>query len=123
ASRQLPRSRQQSKRDREVETGAFLPQLGRCEVDGDAARREAQLGGGDPASDPLTRFLAGAIGEADDREAGNAVANVRLDVDASRLEADERMRDRACKHGSRLGLHLWSVCAGSVADLRNALPD
>jgi hypothetical protein len=27
---------------------------------------------------------------------------VGLDVDASRLEADERMRDRACKHASRL---------------------
>jgi hypothetical protein len=25
-----------------------------------------------------------------------------LDVDAPRLEADERMRDRACKHASRL---------------------
>jgi hypothetical protein len=27
---------------------------------------------------------------------------VRLDVDATRLEADERMRDRACKHDSTL---------------------
>jgi hypothetical protein len=47
--------------------------------------------------------LAGAVGEADDREAGDAVTNVRLHVDAARLEADERMRDRACKHAARLG--------------------
>ena len=56
-----------------------------------------------PRANTLTGLLAGAVGEADDGEAGNAVANVRLDVDAARLEADERMRDRACKHASRLG--------------------
>jgi hypothetical protein len=50
----------------------------------------------------LPRFLAGAVGEADDRESGNPVANVRLDVDAARLEADERMSDRACEHSSKL---------------------
>ena len=33
---------------------------------------------------------------------GNAVADVRLDVDPPRLETDERMRDRACKHTSTL---------------------
>jgi hypothetical protein len=43
-----------------------------------------------------------AVREADDREAGDAVADVRLDVDPTRLEADEGMRDRACKHPPRL---------------------
>src|SRR5581483_11562259 len=91
--------------DRQVESRAFLSQLGRREVDGDATRRELQLGGGDPTPDPLASFLAGTVGEADDREPGYAVANVRLHVHPARFEADERMRDRACKHASRLGLN------------------
>ena len=44
-----------------------------------------------------------AVGETDDGEARDSVADMRLDVDPARLEADERMRDRACKHTSRLG--------------------
>ena len=103
AARELLRRREQRERDRQVETGALLAQLGGREVDRDPAGREAQLGGGDPRADPLARLLAGAVGEADDREAGDAVANVGLDVDPARLEADERMRDRACKHTSTLG--------------------
>jgi hypothetical protein len=101
--RQLLGRCEKCQRNRQVKAGSLLAQLGRREVHGDAAVREAQLGRGDPASDPLTRLLAGAVGETDDREAGQAVADVGFDVDAPRLESDERMRDRACKHASRLG--------------------
>src|SRR5204862_546870 len=80
-------------RDRQVEAGALLPQLGRREIDGDAAVGELQLGRGYPAPHALARFLARTVGEPDDREARQAVANVRLDVDAPRLEADQSMSE------------------------------
>ena len=97
-ARHLERRAQNRERDRQVEAGALLPQLGRREIDRDAAVGELQLGGGDPAADALARLLARAVGEPDDREARNAVADVRLDVDAPRLEADQSMRERACEH-------------------------
>jgi hypothetical protein len=102
AARHLSRSREERERDREVEPRALLAQLGGREIDRDAPVGEAQLGGRDAAAHAFARLLAGPVGEADDREAGNAVADVRLDVDAPRLETDERMGDRACKHTSRL---------------------
>ena len=102
AARKLLRRSEERERDRQVEAGTLLAQLRRREVDGDPPRREAQLGGGDPGANALTGLLASTVGKPDDREAGDAVANVRLDVDATWLEADERMRDRACKHVSRL---------------------
>ena len=43
-------------------------------------------------------LLTGAIGEADDREAGNARLEMRLDLDAPRLEADESVSHRTCEH-------------------------
>ena len=103
AARKLLRGGENRERDRKVEPGSLLAQLGGREVDRDPAGREAQLGGGDPGADTLAGLLAGAVGKADDREAGDAVANVSLDVDPPRLEADERMRDRACEHAASLG--------------------
>ena len=100
--RNLARRSEQRERDREVEAGALLAKLGRREIDGDPPRREVQFRCGDPRPDTLTGFLASTVGQPDDREARQAVANVRLDVDPTRLEADERMRDRACKHAARL---------------------
>ena len=43
-------------------------------------------------------FLARAVREADDRESGYPVLQVRLDLDAAGLEADERMRESAREH-------------------------
>jgi hypothetical protein len=79
APRQLLRRGEKRQRDRQVEPRALLPQLGRCEVDRDPSGGEAQLGGGDAAADALASLLASAIGEADDREARDALADVGLD--------------------------------------------
>ena len=103
AAWELLRRREEREGDRQVEAGALLAQLRRGEIDRDAPRGEGQLGSRDPTAHSLPRLLAGAIREADDREARDAVANVRLYVDPTRLEADESVRDRACKHASRLG--------------------
>jgi hypothetical protein len=43
---------------------------------------------------------------------------VRLHVDTTRLEADERMRDRACKHATTLRVEYLRRCADFVADRR-----
>ncbi len=96
----LPRRRQDRERDRQVEAGALLAQARRREVDGDAPDGPLELGRGDADADALLRLLAGPVGQADDREAGNAELEMRLDLDATRLEADERVRDRPREHGS-----------------------
>jgi hypothetical protein len=99
---QLVGRRKQGQRDGQIEAGTLLAQLRRGEVDRDAPFRELQLGGGDSTPDPLARLLTRTVGEADDREAGDAIANVRLYVDPAGFDADERMRDRACKHTATL---------------------
>ena len=51
------------------------------------------------APDGVLRLLARAIGEPHDRERGLLTrAQVGLDLDATRLETDERKRDRAAEH-------------------------
>ena len=100
--RHLARRREHGERDRQVEPGAFLAQLRRREVDRDAAAGELELGREDAAADALPGLLAGAVGEPDDREGGDAVLDVRLDLDPARIETDERVGDRACEHASTL---------------------
>ena len=98
AVRDLPRCGDDGERDRQVEARAFLPQPGRREVDGNAPDRPFELGGRDPNSDSLFGFLTRSVGKADDREARDAELQVRFDLDAARLEADERVRDRPREH-------------------------
>ena len=64
-------------RDREVERGAGLAQVGRGEVDGDPARRMAEPGVADRAADPLAGLLERGVGEPDDREPGQTRARRR----------------------------------------------
>jgi hypothetical protein len=100
SARHLAGRRQDGEGDREVEAGSLLPQLGGSEIDGDPAPGELELGRRDPAAHAFARLLAGAVGEAHDRERRQAVLDVRLDLDPAGLEADERVRDRACEHVS-----------------------
>jgi hypothetical protein len=102
AARHLLGRGEQRQRDGQVEPGTLLAELRGRKVHRDAPLRKVQLGSGDPAAHTLSSFLARAIGQTDDREPRNSVADVRLDVDAPRLETDKRMRDRACKHASTL---------------------
>jgi hypothetical protein len=98
--RDLRRGGEDRERDGEVETGALLAERRRREVDGDRATRPLEQGGIDPTPDTVLRLLTGAVCEPDDRERRQvARAQVRLDLDATRLEADERERDRAAQHG------------------------
>jgi hypothetical protein len=102
AARQLQGRREERERNRQIEARSLLAQLRRSQIDRDAPFGKLQLGGGNPAADPLTCLLASAVGETDDRETGDAIADVRFHIDPARFEADERMGDRACKHALRL---------------------
>src|SRR5207249_10463367 len=98
--RNLARRGEHREGDRQVVAGPLLAKAGRREVDRDAPARELELRRSYAAPDALPRLRAGAVGQADDHERRRPVPDVGLDFDASRLEADERMRDGACEHAS-----------------------
>ena len=103
--RKLPGRTEHGERDRKVESRSFLAQCGRGEIDGDPPiERPVERGRDDAAANAVLRLLAGAVGETDDREARDPRLEMRLDVDLPRLEADERMSDRASEH-PRHGRH------------------
>ena len=96
--RDLASRSQYGQRNRKVEPRTLFAQLGRREIDGDPAHRPLQGGRPDPAAHAFLRLLAGAIGEADDRELGNAALEMSLDVDAPSFEADQGVSNRSCEH-------------------------
>jgi hypothetical protein len=96
--------------DREVEARALLAEPRRREIHSDPAHRPIELGRDDSAADALLRLLARAIGEADDCERGHGTLEVRLDLDPTGVEPDERMRDRPRQHVPRLGWPSAHVC-------------
>jgi hypothetical protein len=113
--RDLARGGEEGEGDRQVEARALLPQRRGRQVDGDPPLHgPLELGGGNPAAHAVLRLLAGAVGEADDRKAGDPALEVRLDLDPARLEADDGVRDRAREHASRLGRRTARMCAGSA---------
>ena len=109
-ARDLPGGGEDRERDREIEARALLAQAGRREVDGDPALRPLELRRGDSAAHALLRLLAGAVGEPDDRERGHSALEVRLDLDPTCVEPDERMRDGPRQHVPRLGWSRAPVC-------------
>ena len=82
--------------------------------------RPLQLGRGDPAPDAVLRLLARAVREAHDREPGHAVLEVRLDLDATGLESDERVREGAREHPLHARRQSSRVCARSCAESGNS---
>jgi hypothetical protein len=112
--RQLAGRTEERKRDRQVEAGPFLAEVGRRKVDRDAPDRPLELGRGDSATDAVLRLLARAVGEPDDRKAGHASLEMRFDLDTARLEADEGMRDSAREHVANLDGNESAVCTSFV---------
>ena len=65
----------------------------------------------------MLRLLAGAIDEADDREAGDPRLEMRFDLDLARLEPDESVCERAREHrldGRREGVTQGNAFAPKV---------
>src|SRR5207237_1322952 len=121
-ARNLSRRCEQRQCDRQVEARALLLQLCRREIDGRFVTGPFELGGLDAAAYALFRLLARAVDEPDERERRHAALDVRLDLDAARLEADEGERDRACKHASTLAAALQRHCDEREPDARACEP-
>ena len=79
--RQLLQRPQDRHDDGEVEPGAALVGVGRGEVDHDLAGRQPDADGGQRRLGPVGRLGEGGAAPAEQREAGQAVADVRLDGD------------------------------------------
>ena len=101
--RHLARGGQHGQSNRQVETRALLAQLGWRKVDRDPPHRPLELGRGDSGANAFFRLLAGAVGEADDRERRHPELQVSLDLNSTGIEPDERVRDGAGEHTSKLG--------------------
>ncbi len=115
AERQLPDHRQAARsgrdllgpeedpdRDGKVQRRAGLAQVRRCEVDRDPARRMAESGVPNSASNPLARFLKGGIGQADDREPRQSGRDVDLDPDDPAVETDKGGGQQRGEHTATL---------------------
>jgi hypothetical protein len=98
----LARRGQHGERDREIEARALFAEPCGSEVDRDPLERPFELRARDAAAHALLRLLACLVRESDDGEARHAALQVRLDLDRTRLQADERMGERACKHAPKL---------------------
>ena len=99
--RHLPRRRKHGEGDRDVEARSLLAERRRGQVDRDDLAGPLEQRRVDPAADAVLRLLARAVGQPHDGERRLLTrAQVRFDIDAPRLETDERERDRATEHGS-----------------------
>jgi len=96
--RDLARSGEHRKRDRQVEAGPLLAETGGSEVDCDPPQRPLELSAPDPAPDALLGFLAGFVRQSDDHERRHATLQMSLHLDGAGLEPHEGMGDDARQH-------------------------
>ncbi|MDB5541211.1 MAG: hypothetical protein JWQ89_2938 [Devosia sp.] len=68
----------------------LLREIGRGEVHGDALGREAEARGVERGTHPLARFLDRLVGQADEKEVGNAGRDLHLHIDRHRLDPLKR---------------------------------
>ena len=65
---------------------AFLGQIGRREIDGDALRRQREPDGVQRAAHPLAALGHGLVGQSDDGEGRHAGPDLHLHIDGARLD-------------------------------------
>ncbi|MDT4855593.1 hypothetical protein FQZ97_899540 [compost metagenome] len=81
---------QDAQRDRQVEAPRVLGQVGRRQVHRDAlVGRELQPGVGDGRAHAFAGFLHLGVGQAHQREAGQAVGQVDFDLHGPRVQAEQ----------------------------------
>jgi hypothetical protein len=68
----------------------------------------------------VLRLLARTVREPDDRKPGHTVLEVRLDLDATGLESDERMRDGAREHPLDARQEMLTCLVPSCAETENS---
>jgi len=96
--RHHPHGGQHAQGDRQVVVAAFLGQVGRRQIDHDAAAGQRQAEAGEGAAHPLAALAHGLVAEADDDGAGLAVGELNLHLDAPGLHALERDGDDPGDH-------------------------
>ena len=79
----------QAERDRQVVMAALFGQVGRRQIDGDAARRQRQAGGDQRRAHPLLRLRDRLVGQTDDIEGRQTGRDLHLHVDGQGLDALE----------------------------------
>ena len=100
---QLPRGEQYRHSDGEIEASAIFRQIGGGEVDGDASGGELEARVDERRTHPFFALLHFGAGEPDQREAGQAGAEVRLDLDRRCSQPDLRTtRDAGERHNRDL---------------------
>ena len=85
----LFRRGQDADRNGEIVARPGLVQIGRGEVDGDAVARHHQAAVLDGGSYTLGGFFDGGIGQADEREGGQAARGVYFDLDDFAFQSDD----------------------------------
>ena len=94
---------EESHRDRKVERGAALAEVGRSQVDGDRAFRHGESAVFQRRADALPGLAHAGVGEADDGEARKAARDVHFDVENTRLQTQGRSGVDAGEHEASSG--------------------
>ena len=96
--RHPPGRRQQADRDGQIEPGSLLGQVGRWQGDGDAPVRPLVPGVAERRPEPVAGLQHGRATEPDHGHGGQAAADVDLDPDRVRGEADQGGRGQPGQH-------------------------
>src|SRR5690606_39825503 len=83
---------QKAKRNRKVVMAAFLWQIRRGEIDGDALCRKAKADGLQGGTNPLPAFSHGLVAKPDNSEADDPSSHMNLNIHRPRLDALKRDR-------------------------------
>jgi len=94
----LLRADHDPERDRQIERGATLAEIGRRQVHGDAPRRVLIAAVANGSSDALTSLLQRGVRQPDDREARQARSYVHLHADDATIETVESGGEQRRKH-------------------------
>jgi hypothetical protein len=108
---QHPGGRENAHRDREIEAGARLRQVGREQVDGDALLRPPLAGVDHGGADAVAGLGHRGVGESGDDQVRQARGHVRLHRDHLPHHADQGHRpDPRVPHLSRARSSMWMSC-------------
>src|SRR5919204_2454257 len=102
---------------RKVESTALFAKLRRRQVDGHPPAGKVETAVVDRDLHPLARFLQGAVPQTDDVKARQAVGDIRLNVDANTLEAEQGSGQGPGQHQA----HLTLFCVSSSANATEAM--
>ncbi len=87
--RQVAVRRQDAEGDRQVEPGSLLAQVGGRQADGDAARRDLEPGVADGGAHAVGALAHRRVGKPDGVDSGETPADVALDEEGDRFDAEE----------------------------------